>query len=269
MGEPTPPPTREPTSPGGRRRVAVAGAVTAVLLVVAAVAFGLGSAGSDDPVAARPSPSASPSAGPLTVAEVYETMLPSVVSIAARGADSTAGATGTGVIANADGAILTALHVVDGADAIQLTYADGTRSAATVVADDPDNDIAILAPQSLPEVVVPAVLGGAVAVGDEVVAIGDQLGLTRSTTAGVVSGLRRTFARDGAREVAGLIQFDAAVNPGSSGGPLVNTDGETVGIVVSIASPGRTGTFIGVGFAVPIGTALGAGRGDGNRPPQL
>jgi S1-C subfamily serine protease len=249
--------------------LAVAGAVTAALLLIAAVAFWLGASGSDEPVVARPSPSASPSGGPLSAAEVYETMLPSVVSIESTGGDLDGAATGTGVIANADGAILTALHVVDGASAIELTYADGSRSAATIVADDPDNDIAILAPRSLPEVVVPAVLGGGVAVGDEVVAIGDQLGLTRSTTAGVVSGLRRTFAREGARELGGLIQFDAAVNPGSSGGPLVNTDGQTVGIVVSIASPGRTGTFIGIGFAVPIGTALGAGRGDGDRPPQL
>ena len=98
------------------------------------------------------------------------------------------------------------------------------------------------------------------------VAIGNQLGLTSSVTAGVVSGLNRAATGEEGARLAGLIQFDAAVNPGSSGGPLVNTRGETVGIVVALANPTRDDTFIGIGFAVPIGTAVAAGGG--GRGPQ-
>jgi len=114
-------------------------------------------------------------------------------------------------------------------------------------------------------VVVPAVLGGGLSIGDDVVAIGNPLGLTHSTSAGVVSGLGRS-AHAGGVELRELIQFDAAVNPGSSGGPLVNTRGEAVGIVVALANPTEAGTFIGIGFAVPIGTAVGAGDAT---PPQV
>jgi S1-C subfamily serine protease len=176
--------------------------------------------------------------------------------------------TGTGVIVNASGAVLTAQHVVKGASAIRLTYADGTTSAATVLAADPSIDIALLAPATLPSVVVPAVLGRSdrLSVGDSVIAIGNQLGLTRSTTTGVVSGLNRRASGTDGTELAGLIQFDAAVNPGSSGGPLVNGRGETVGIVVALANPTTAGTFIGVGFAVPITAAVTAGGAD--RVPQ-
>jgi S1-C subfamily serine protease len=98
-------------------------------------------------------------------------------------------------------------------------------------------------------------------VGDDVVAIGNQLGLTFSTTSGVVSGLGRSARGTNGNTLEGLIQFDAAVNPGSSGGPLVNTRGETIGIVVALANPTDAGTFVGIGFAVPIGSALAAGGG--------
>ena len=227
-----------------------------------------GSAGQPAPSAtASPKPSA---AKALSTAEIYAALAPSVVTVeaVARGTDRVT-ATGTGVIASADGIILTALHVVKGAGSIRVTFADGTPSAATVRAADPTIDIAALAAAALPPVLVPAVLGGSgrLSVGDDVVAVGNQLGLTSSATAGVVSGLNRAAAgTDGAR-LAGLIQFDAAVNPGSSGGPLVNTRGETVGIVVALANPTDADTFIGVGFAVPIGTAVAAG-GDGRGPQQ-
>jgi putative serine protease PepD len=150
-----------------------------------------------------------------------------------------------------------------------VTFADGTRTPAGVVGADPANDIAVLAPRTLPNILVPALLGnsGRLAVGDDVIAVGHQLGLTSSATAGVVSGLDRAATGDGGQSLSGLIQFDAAVNPGSSGGPLVNARGETVGIVVSLANPTAAGTFVGVGFAVPIGTALAAGGGDGPGPP--
>lgn len=214
----------------------------------------------DDPVLPRPAPSEQIPER-LTVAQIYQTLAPSVVSIKAGGAS------GTGVIANADGAILTALHVVEGAQSIEVIFGDGTRSVATIAGADPSIDIAVLTAESLPSVVVPAVIGGSgLSVGDEVVAIGNQLGLTESTTAGVISGLGRSAGRTDGDDIQGLIQFDAAVNPGSSGGPLVNTRGQTIGIVVALANPTEAGTFIGIGFAVPIGTAVGAGEG---QLPQL
>jgi putative serine protease PepD len=149
-----------------------------------------------------------------------------------------------------------------------VTFADGTTSAATVRAADPSIDIAALAATTMPTVLVPAVLGGSrLAVGDGVVAIGNQLGLTSSATAGVVSGLNRATTGEGGLNLSGLIQFDAAVNPGSSGGPLVNARGETVGIVVALANPTESETFIGIGFAVPIGSAVAAG-GEGRGPQQ-
>nr|WP_211254732.1 trypsin-like peptidase domain-containing protein [Knoellia aerolata] len=169
---------------------------------------------------------------------------------------------GSGVVANRNGEILTAAHVVSGAGTIRVTFADGTETTATVASSDEASDIATLIPGDLPETLVPATLGGAVEVGGPVVAIGNPLGLAASASAGVVSGLdRRADTADGT--FAGLIQFDAAVNPGSSGGPLLNAGGLVVGIVVSIADPGKDRAFAGIGFAVPIGTALG---GDGPGP---
>jgi S1-C subfamily serine protease len=117
--------------------------------------------------------------------------------------------------------------------------------------------------------VVPAVLGGGVAIGDNVTAIGNPLGLTGTTTSGVVSGLDRVLSRAKDSDIGGLIQFDAAVNPGSSGGPLINDRGQVVGVVVALVNPTNAGTFIGIGFAVPIGAALGAGRGTGQPAPPL
>jgi S1-C subfamily serine protease len=236
-------------------------AVVVLLIVTAVVAFHWGTRGQPEGAGtARPSASASADE-PLTVAQVYETLAPSVVSITTAPRSSS----GTGVIVNGAGLILTALHVVEGAQSIEVTFADGTRSAAAIIEAAASIDIAILTTEELPSVVVPAVLGGGLAVGDDVVAIGNQLGLTGSTTAGVVSGLDRSIGRPGGGSLSGLIQFDAAVNPGSSGGPLVNMRGETVGIVVALANPTDAGTFIGIGFAVPIGAAVAAG---GTRQPQ-
>jgi putative serine protease PepD len=252
-----------------RRDLAVAvGVVVLAIVVTAVVAFRAGGSGGAPAAAGRPSVSASPSAsGPPSTAQIYATVAPSVVTIEASGPEGVA--TGTGVIANATGAVLTAFHVVKGADAVRLRFADGTQSAAEVAQSDPAMDIAVLVPQQLPDVLVPAVLGnsGRLAVGNSVVAIGNQLGLTSSATAGVISGLDRTATNPDGTKLTGLIQFDAAVNPGSSGGPLVNAKGETIGIVVALANPTPAATFVGVGFAVPIGAALGA-AGGGDRAPQ-
>jgi S1-C subfamily serine protease len=282
-GAPSPEPAPD-AAPGGRKRrwggsrlrnrVLVAAMVSWAVVITALVLV----RGDDRPAPAAGAPAASPSPSvtPLTVAEVYRTLLPSVVLIRTAGggrssANQTAKATsaiGTGVIVNANGTILTAQHVIDGARTITVTYTDGTSSAATVASADAARDIATLTPATLPQTVVPAVLGGGAAVGDPVVAIGNPLGLTMSTTSGVVSGLDRTLSRAQPADMTGLIQFDAAVNPGSSGGPLLNDQGQVVGIVVALANPTDADTFIGIAFAVPIGAALGGGgEGDGRTPP--
>jgi S1-C subfamily serine protease len=268
--EPAEPPERTPrrwNRTGLRRRLLFGVVLLWALAITAAVLMRNG--GDAAPSApATPAPAPSASDAPLGVPEVYRALLPSVVRIEAdgEGRTDTESAIGTGVIVNANGTILTAAHVVNGADTITVAYADGTRSAAIVARANAQRDIALLTPAKLPETVVPAALGGRVAVGDDVVAIGNPLGLTASTTNGVVSGLdRATRGRSGA--MTGLIQFDAAVNPGSSGGPLINDKAQVVGIVVALANPTNAGTFIGIGFAVPIGAALGAGTGDGQAPP--
>ncbi|HEX8626600.1 MAG TPA: trypsin-like peptidase domain-containing protein [Catenuloplanes sp.] len=257
-----------PTPPRRRRAVLITAGMLVVLVITAIVFFRWGSADSAPPVASA-SPASSGAETPGT-AEIYASLAPSVVTIEslALGTNKVTG-TGTGVIANAEAVILTALHVVKGAGSIRVTFADGTPSTATVLSADPANDIAALAPADLPPVVVPAVLGnsGRLSVGDDVTAVGNQLSLTSSATAGVISGLDRAASGTDGTRLTGLIQFDAAVNPGSSGGPLANARGETVGIVVALANPTAANTFIGIGFAVPIGTALAAG-GNGSGPQQ-
>ena len=164
---------------------------------------------------------------------------------------------GAGTIVKDDGTILTALHVVRGATTITVRFADGTQSAATVTASTPAQDIAVLSPATLPGVVVAATLGGGVGVGDEVFAVGNPLGYAASLSGGVVSALDRTVTIQGTT-LTGLIQTDAAVNPGNSGGPLVNKAGQVVGVVTALANPSGQDSFAGIGFAVPIATAGGA-----------
>jgi S1-C subfamily serine protease len=156
---------------------------------------------------------------------------------------------------------MTADHVVKGALGIEVTFADGTKSEAVIAESTPDRDTALLESERPPSVIVPAVLGGSVRVGDDTFSVGNPLGLTDSMTAGVVSGLDRSIDReDGSGELSGLIQFDAAVNPGSSGGPLLNRQGQVVGIVTALANPSGQRFFVGIGFAVPIASAGGGGR---------
>ena len=199
---------------------------------------------------------------------VYQTILPSLVFIQTEGenAEGEAGyGLGSGVIVSQAGDILTAHHVVAGADKIEVHFSDGSRSTAEVVAAEPQNDIAVLRPQQPPEIIVPAVLGSlsAMRVGDEAYAVGNPLGLTASMSAGVISGFNRSIPIDtgSQSQLEGLIQFDTAVNPGSSGGPLLNRQGQVIGIVTALANPAEQNFFVGIGFAVPIGTAVSAAGG--------
>jgi S1-C subfamily serine protease len=250
---------RPPGVRGSRRLIAVGTAAVVVLLgVIAVLATRLAGA---PPAATAATPRPAPTS--LTVPTIYQRLAPSVVLV------RTAHELGTGVIVADDGTILTANHVIAGGTAITVTFADGTMATAIVAAADPKRDIATLTPAKLPQVVVPATVGGGAGVGAPVVAIGNPLGLTDSVSAGVVSGLDRTADTSNGR-FSGLIQFDASVNPGSSGGPLLDAHGLVIGIVVSIAAPAGEDAFAGIGFAVPIGAALGGGGGQGpGRGPQI
>jgi len=171
---------------------------------------------------------------------------------------------GSGVVINDRGNVLTALHVVTNAAGITVTFADGTHSSAQIVAQYPENDTALLEASQLPVQVVPATIGSpqAMQVGDEAFAVGNPFGLYASMSAGVISGFDRSFHPPSSTlTLRGLIQIDAAVNPGNSGGPLLNRDGEVIGIVEGLANPTDEDFFVGIGFAVPIGAALGGGGG--------
>jgi S1-C subfamily serine protease len=206
---------------------------------------------------------------PSTAARAYEIIRPSVVRVRQLGTpkDGPHGngdiekSVGTGVVIVDKGIILTNLHVVAGGDRLGVVFAEGTESEAIVLGVQPENDLAVIQAKTLPDDLVPATLRGTgdLAPGDEVIAIGFPFGIGPTTTSGVVSGLRRIHrSRDGARDIVNLIQFDAAANPGSSGGPLVTADGEVVGIVTAILNPTDQKVFIGIGFAVPIENAASA-----------
>ena len=168
---------------------------------------------------------------------------------------------GTGVVIVDKGIILTNLHVVAGAKKVGVIFADGTESEATVIATQPENDLAVIQAKTIPDDLQAATLRSTkdLALGDEVVAVGFPFGIGPSVSSGVVSGLRREYrSPEGKRLLTNLIQFDAAANPGSSGGPLVTMDGAVVGIVTGILNPNNQRVFIGIGFAVPIENAAAA-----------
>jgi S1-C subfamily serine protease len=168
--------------------------------------------------------------------------------------------TGTGVVIIDDGTILTNLHVVLGSQRIRVTFADGHESDAAMIGAQPENDLAVLRAKSIPDDLQAATMRGTgdLIPGDEVVAVGFPFGIGPSTSGGVISGLKRSFRAPDGDRLTNLIQFDAAANPGNSGGPLVTMDGAVVGIVTAILNPGEQGTFIGIGFAVPIENAAAA-----------
>lgn len=201
---------------------------------------------------------------PSRAARAAQVILPSVVRVTGfgptakepKGADKEIGV-GSGVVFNEEGVILTNLHVVQGAHRLRVTFFDGTEAEASVVAVQPHNDLAVIRAHKLPDDLQPATLAGSgqLVPGDEVVAVGFPFGIGPSTSAGVVSGLNREFHAEDKVPMTGLIQFDAAANPGNSGGPLVNMAGEVVGVVTAILNPTPARTFIGIGFAATIESA--------------
>lgn len=176
---------------------------------------------------------------------------------------------GSGVVITAKGDILTNLHVIRSTDRWMVTFWDGSKSEASLVNIQPENDLAVIRAKTAPDDLKPATLAstGGLNPGDPVVAVGFPFGLGPSVSAGVVAGLKREFVdpdrKEGEAHLSNLIQFDAAANPGNSGGPLVNRDGEVVGIVTAIFNPTGQHVFAGMAFAVPIENAA---KAVGNSP---
>jgi len=203
---------------------------------------------------------------PSHAAKAYEAVRRSVVRVQGRTSSEredgyAAEGVGTGVVIVDTGIILTNMHVVAGADQVQVEFFDGLESEASVIGLRPEHDLAVLQAKKLPDDLPAATLRSTadLSVGDEVIAVGFPFGIGPSTSAGVVSGLRREYrSPQGKRLLTNLIQFDAAANPGNSGGPLVTADGEVVGIVTAILNPTEQSVFIGIGFAVPIENAAAA-----------
>ena len=204
----------------------------------------------------------------MTSADAYEKIRPSVVLVRGSPYDGTEevethgpDSTGTGVVIVDSGVILTNLHVVNGAKRIRVIFADGLEAAAEVIGARPEHDLAVLKAQAIPDDLQPATMRSTAGLrpGDPVLAVGFPFGIGPSATAGVVSGLGREYrSPEGKRILSNLIQFDAAVNPGNSGGPLVTNEGEVIGIVTGLLNPTEQRVFVGIGFAVPIESAASA-----------
>jgi S1-C subfamily serine protease len=187
--------------------------------------------------------------------EVFAAVRPSVVMISHRSGNEEV-ADGAGVVFDENGSILTAFHVIDGLSNIRVRFFDGSTASATVVQEARERDLAVIQVDRLPDGVLPAILGGEVHQGSEVMAIGAPLGFDGSASQGIVSAIGRRFVvEDTGQVIEGMIQFDAAANPGNSGGPLVNMNGQVIGIVTGIINPTGERVFIGLGFAVPIEAA--------------
>jgi S1-C subfamily serine protease len=203
---------------------------------------------------------------PSRAAQAYELIKGAVVRVRGLGEESEADkdverSVGTGVVILDNGTILTNLHVVSGAKRLSVIFSDGLESEATVVGARAEHDLAVIRAKTVPDDLTPATLRSTadLRLGDEVVAAGFPFGIGPSVSFGVISGLRREYqSPEGKRLLTNLIQFDAAANPGSSGGPLFTTDGEVVGIVTGILNPNKEAVFIGIGFAVPIENAASA-----------
>jgi S1-C subfamily serine protease len=211
---------------------------------------------------------------PLTIHDIYASAAPGVVQVTATSRVSvqtdpfldpfgfggttaqTQEALGSGFVIDKAGHIITNYHVVQGAEKVQVSFSNNERLAATVIGRDPTTDVAVLQVKAQSRALTPLELGNSdlVRVGDSVVAIGNPLGEDRSITSGIVSALqRRIYAPNGA-PIDSVIQTDAALNHGNSGGPLLNTQGRVIGVNSQIQTANGSDGNIGIGFAIPINT---------------
>lgn len=195
---------------------------------------------------------------------VYERSNRSVVNITTRilrGGNSSmrresATGSGSGFVIGQDGLVLTNYHVVDSAEAVLVTLFDGESYSASLVGSDPGNDIAVLQIDAPASSLYPIELGESsrLRVGQKVFAIGNPFGLERTFTIGILSSKNRTLPTESGRTMKGILQIDAALNRGNSGGPLLNSRGQLIGMNTAIASPSGRGENTGVGFAIPVST---------------
>ena len=209
---------------------------------------------------------------PLTIAEIYRRSAPGVVQITATGpaqsdpffgdpfsAPGTQNALGSGFVIDKAGYIVTNYHVVEGARSIRVTFSNNTSINARLVGTDPSTDLAVIKVETPASALTPLPLGDSdkVQVGDSVVAIGNPFGLSRTVTAGIVSAIQReiTAPADQAGNqyaIDHVIQTDAPINHGNSGGPLLNARGEVIGVNSQIQTGGTSDGNVGIGFAVPV-----------------
>ena len=254
------PPT--PASPRGGRPTARTILIGALVLIggLGGGALGAEAVISRLPATANTSATTSPAvsaasnavaAQPLSAAALYKQAAPGIVTIttevARRG--GTGEGTGSGIVLDTSGNILTNAHVIAGASQIQVTFSDGKTASASVAGSNTAADLAVVHVSVAASSLHPVPLGDSntVRVGDAVYAIGAPFGLAETMTAGIVSGLNRSNQGTG---LSGLIQTDAPINPGNSGGALLNTLGQVIGVNDSIESP--IAGNVGVGFAIPI-----------------
>jgi S1-C subfamily serine protease len=267
-----------PEKKPGKRRAGILGLMLSAMLILGMLLGGAGAeavmliSGSSSALAAGASTQVTTAAATITnsssatlvaqanqatINSIYKTVSPSVVMITAavtgNSRSGTGTATGTGMVIDNQGNILTNYHVIEGASSIKVQLSDGSAYTATVVGTAPQDDLALIKSDA-PSTKLNAVQLGdssAVQVGDEVIAIGYPYALDLSVTSGIVSGLNRdSSGSTGSRTLTGLIQVDAAINPGNSGGPLLNTQGQVIGINTLIESP--VDAFTGVGLSIPI-----------------
>ena len=240
---------------------AALGAALVLYLVGAAPVSGVRASTPPDVIASPGA--ASPSTASSIVQSVFQQANPGVVSVVSTLNASASGSrpqappesgAGTGFVVDLQGNVVTNDHVVEGAQNLRVIFSDGTMASARIVGQDPGNDLAVIKVDVPSSQLHPLSLGDSskVEVGQTVVAIGNPFNLHNSVTAGIVSGLGRSRPSVNGRSIANMIQTDAPVNPGNSGGPLLDDQGRVVGIVAQIESPVRGS--VGVGFAIPVNT---------------
>lgn len=190
------------------------------------------------------------------VADLYAAVRPSIVKITAASSRTGQGGTGSGVVLDKEGHIATNYHVIGGFDQLDVKLVDGSHVAARVVGTDPGDDLAIVKIDVAPDKLSPVVFAdfSKVRVGDAVIAIGNPFDLEATLSGGLVSGLGRILSSANARALRQVIQTDAAVNPGNSGGGLFNLNGELIGITNAIENPSGVDVFAGVAYAIPVST---------------
>jgi putative serine protease PepD len=259
--QPPMPPDGAPGATGaapnrGRRRMAMAAIVAALVLGGGAAGGAIGTQLDHGTATAGTAGGTATNARTVSsgsLADVVANVSPSIVDIKVATGQGTA--EGSGIVLTSDGRVVTNNHVVEGAaGTVQVTLADGKTAPATVVGTDAQADIAVLQMRGVSGL-TPATLGdsSSLTVGNTVLAFGSPLGLQGTVTSGIVSALDRSLS-SGSESLSGLVQTDAAINEGNSGGALVDTAGRVVGINVAIATTGQDSGNIGVGFAIPVNT---------------